>query len=146
MAEPANDADAKKALVLKFMTSAQAGDLETMVSCITEDYVQTFPRPGLAGMPAGAEGRDQLVEFLNHLPVYEKGSMKMTVENLIVEGSTAAIQFKMNAVTARGEPYENFYCQFFEFRGDKIAKAWEYCDTLYGAKKLMPEALAAPAK
>ena len=139
------DAAAKKELVLKFMTSAQAGDIDTMVSCITEDYVQIFPRPGLAGMPASAEGRDQIVEFLKHLPVYEKGSMKMTVENLITEGDLAAIQFRMNAVTARGEAYENFYVQFYQFRGDKIAKAWEYCDTLYGAKKLMPEALNAPA-
>lgn len=141
----ANDAAAKKELVLKFMTSAQAGDIDTMVSCLTEDYAQIFPRPGVPGMPAGAEGRDQIVEFLKALPVYEKGSMKMTVENLIAEGDIAAIQFKMNARTARGEAYENFYVQFFQFRDGKIAKAWEYCDTLYATKKLMPEALNAPA-
>lgn len=144
MSQAQDDAAAKKALVLKFMAAAHAGDAATMASCLTEDYVQMFPRPGLAGMPASAEGRDKILEFVDRLPLYQKGSKKMTVENIIAEGDLVAIQFKMSAVTARGEAYENFYVQFYQFRGDRIAKAWEYCDTLYSAKKLLPEALNAP--
>lgn len=133
------DPAANKELVLRFMKLAQAGDLEAAGECVVDDYVQLFPRPGVPGMPSGAYSRDEIMAFLKALPVYQAGSMKMEVENIVAEGPMVALQFKMNAITARGEPYENFYVQFVECRGGKIVKCWEYCDTLYAAGKLLPK-------
>lgn len=141
MAELNNETAANKELVLRFIKLAQAGEIAQMAECLVEDYVQVFPRPGVAGMPAGAESRAQIVEFLSHLSsIYQPGSMEMEVENILAEGSLVAVQFKMKAVTARGEPYENYYVQFAQCREGKIVKCWEYCDTLYAANKLMPKA------
>ncbi len=93
-------------------------------------------------MPAGMSTRDELVEFFSLLPaVYEPGSIRMEPENVVADGPMVVIQFTMTARTAAGEPYENHYVQIVECRGGKITKCWEYCDTLYAAKKLMPDVL-----
>ena len=140
-----DEAAARREVARQFVVSAQAGDLETMASCLTEDFFQVFPRPGAPGGPEGARGRDTMMGFLKDLPIYSKEPRQVEIQHLLAEGPIAAISYKMTAVTAAGEPYANYYCQFLEFRGDKIAKAWEYCDTLYGAKMLRPELLEAPA-
>lgn len=140
MSQTKDEAAANKPMVLRFLELAQAGDPQ-MAVYLAEDCAQIFPRPGVPGMPAGAFSRAEILGFLAKLPVYERGSMLMEVENILAEGSLVAVQFRMQATTARGEPYENYYCQFFECRDGLIHKAWEYCDTLYATRKLMPEAL-----
>jgi ketosteroid isomerase-like protein len=136
-------AAANAALALRFVQAAQVGDAEVVAACLVEDYVQTFPRPGIPGLPAGIEGRDQVVEFLAMLPaIYEPGSIHMEVEHVVAEGPMVVIQFRMTARTAAGDDYENHYVQILECRGGKVARSWEYCDTLYAAQKLMPDALA----
>lgn len=133
---------ANKELALRFMRAAQAGDLGRMAECLVEDYVQTFPRPGIPGMAHGVEGRDRLLQFLAALPVYETGSMKIEVENVLAEGPMVVVQYKMRARTTRGEDYENFYVQVFLCGDGKIKRGWEYCDTLYATRKLAPELLS----
>lgn len=145
MLQADNEAAANKDLVLRFIGFAQVGDAEQMGELLTEDCVQLFPRPGVPGMPAGAFSRTEILGFLSQLSVYQAGSKQLEIERVIAEGPLVAIQFKMRAITSRGEPYENFYVQFIECRDGKIAKLWEYCDTLYAARKLMPHALGAPA-
>ena len=136
------DTAANTALALRFVRAAQIGDAEQVAECLVEDYVHIFPRPGIPGLPAGIESRDQVVEFLAMLPaIYEPESMQMDVENVIAQGSMVVIQFKLTAQTAAGEPYENHYVQILECRGGKVAKSWEYCDTLYAAQKLVPDLL-----
>jgi hypothetical protein len=54
----------------------------------------------------------------------------------VAEGETVAVQFRLNAVTARGDSYENSYVRFIEMR--KVARSGEYLDALYGSKMLMP--------
>lgn len=135
--EPDPVGEPKKATALRFMRAAQSADTATVAECVTEDFTLIFPRPGREGMPHSAEGRDTILEFLRHKLPYQPGSLKMTVESILGEGDVVAVQFRMNAVTARGEPYENFYVQFHQFRGDRIARSWEYCDTLYGGKMLL---------
>ena len=137
-AEPAAVGEARKHTALRFMRAAQAGDVDTVAECVTEDFALVFPRPGAEGAPHGAEGRETILEFLEHKLPYRPGSLVMKVESLVAERDWVAVQFRLNAVTARGEPYENFYAQFHRFRGASIEKSWEYCDTLYGAKMLMP--------
>lgn len=138
-------ADANAALALRFVEAAQTGDADVVADCLVEDYVQVFPRPGIPGLPAGIEGRDQIVAFLAMLPaIYEPGSIRMDVENVIAQGSMVVIQFKMTATTATGDPYENHYVQILECQEGKVARSWEYCDTLYAAQQLMPDVLAGP--
>lgn len=145
MPQSDTEAAANTELVLRFINLAQAGDAEQMGQLLAEDCVQLFPRPGIPGMPAGAFSRAEILEFLSRLSVYEAGSKQLEIENVLAEGPLVAVQFKMRATTSRGEPYENFYVQFIECHEGKIAKLWEYCDTLYAARKLMPKALEASA-
>lgn len=140
--DDADVATANAELSLRFVEAAQTGNAEVVAECLTEDYVQIFPRPGIPGMPAGIDGRSQIVEFLSMLPaIYEPGSLHIDVENVVAQGPMVVIQFRMNATTAAGEPYENHYVQILECHEGKVTKSWEYCDTLYAAQKLMPDAL-----
>lgn len=139
MSNSKDEAAANRELALRFMRLVQDGEVEQAAECLAEDYVQVFPRPGIPGLPAGIEGRAQFVEFVSLLPVYEPGSIRMQMENVIAAGPMVVVQFKMNATTSRGEPYENFYVQIIECHGGKITKSWEYCDNHYAMKMLVPE-------
>lgn len=138
--EPDPVAEPRKHTALRFMRAAQSGDCETVSDCTTEDLTLVFPRPGMEGAPQSAEGRDTVLGFLRDKLPYQPGSLVMKVERIAAQADMVAVQFRMNAVTRQGEPYENFYAQFHQFRGDRITKSWEYCDTLYGAQMLKPDA------
>jgi ketosteroid isomerase-like protein len=133
-------AAANKAMVLRFLELIQAGD-PRMADHLAQDCALVFPRPGIPGMPAGAFSRAEMLEFVAQLSVYERGSAEMEVENVLAEGPLVAVQFRLRAKTARGDAYENYFCQFFECRDGLIQRSWEYCDTLYATRMLVPEVL-----
>ena len=128
-----------KELVLRYMKAAQMDDVEGVSACWADDCIRYLPRPGLGNVVT--KGRAGITGKLSHSGLYKPGSLRMEVEHIVAEGPMVAIQFIIRATTARGEPYENFYHHLFECHDGKITKQWEYCDTLYGARMLRPEAL-----
>jgi ketosteroid isomerase-like protein len=78
---------------------------------------------------------------LSHAGLYKPGGLTMEVEHIVAEGPLVAIQFTLCAITARGEPYENYYYHLFECHNGKITKQGEYCDTLYGTRMLQPDTI-----
>ena len=141
MSQAKNRAAANKELVLRYMKASQSRDFALMRELLTEDAVRYFPRPGFR-TKATTEGRDNITGNVPHVNLYKDGTMKMNIENMIATDRFVVVQFSMTAITARDESYENYYAQVFEIRDGKVAKYWEYCDTLYGAKLLRPEMLA----
>jgi ketosteroid isomerase-like protein len=123
------------------MKASQSRDFKQMRELLTEDAVRYFPRPGFRSK-CTTEGRDNITGNVPHLNLYKAGTLEMDIENAIAEGPFVVVQFALRATTARGEPYTNYYLHLFELRDGKVAKYWEYCDTLYGAKMLRPELLA----
>ena len=134
---------ANSELVLRYMERAQAMDVDGAMGCLAEECVRVFPRPGIHAEPE-TRGRAAILAKLPHLTLYERGSLRMKVENILADGSLVAVQFVLRATTARGEPYENFYFHLFECHDGLITKFWEYNDTLHGARMLRPELLSGP--
>ena len=143
MAQAQDETAANKALVLSYMKASQSTDREQMAQYLAEDAVRVFPRPGGRSDP-NTVGRDNIIGNIPHTAIYEPGTMRSEIENIIAEGPFVAVQFVLRATTARGEPYENFYLHVFECHDGKITKYHEYLDTLYGARMLRPELLGAP--
>lgn len=140
MAQPNDETAANKALVIRYMTASQSNDSATMAQCLDENCERMFPRPGLHNNPM-TKGSANIIAMLPHRSHYETGSLKMEVENILAEGPLVAVQFLIRAKTAGGAPYENFYHFLFECKNGRITKFWEYCDTLYGAQMLRPQAV-----
>lgn len=138
--EPAR-AEANIDTALRLMRAVHRRNADTVAECITEDYALVYPRPGVAGRQQGLQGIDGMRNLMRTLP-YQPGSLEMTVESILAQGDWVAVQYRLNGTTLQGEPYENFYAHFHQFRGDLVARSWEYCDTLYGMRMLHPEVSA----
>lgn len=144
MGQAKDETAANRELVLNYMSASQAGRREEMRQYLAEDAVRVFPRPGLRADPE-TRGRDNIIGNVPHTAIYQPGSMRMEVENILADGPFVAVQFVLRATTARGDAYENFYLHVFECREGKITRYYEYLDTLYGMRMLRPEELAAQA-
>ena len=123
-----------KQLVLTFLDAAHRGDRDAIADLYAEDVARHGPRPS-SPLGGTVRGKDALLQQ-THVDLYRPGSLRMDVEHIVAEGDFVAIQFILRAVTARGEPYENFYHHLFECREGKIAQYWLYVDTQYAQRML----------
>jgi uncharacterized protein len=60
---------------------------------------------------------------------YAPGSLRFTIEQIVAEGDWVCVQAVLDARTARGAGYRNYFHLAFRVRGDRIALAREYLDT-----------------
>ena len=125
MSDGTDEKAANKELVIRYMTRAQANDIEGADECLAEDCVRMGPRPS-AGV----------IEGHPHVDLYQPGTLTMEVENLIAEGPFVAAQIAVQATAAGGDPYQNYYHQLFECHDGQITAQWEYLDTLYASRVL----------
>lgn len=84
-------------------------------------------------------------------PLFEKFADRYTTElvRMIAEDDTVAAEFKGNATTKTGKPYNNSYCYIYRFEDGKIAEITEYFDTELVSKALdgkYDESKATPAE
>lgn len=140
MTEEQHDLAANKAIVTRYLLASQHDDFATMAEILHEDCLRYFPRPGLHPDPT-TRGSRNIIGNLPHQSHYVPGTLKMQVENMIAEGPLVTAQFSITATTADGRDYENFYFFMVELHHGRITKFYEYCDTLYGAQMLRPEAV-----
>lgn len=140
MTEELHDLAANKATVLRYMRASQRNDSETMAEILHEDCLRYFPRPGLHA-DFTTRGSDNIIGRLPHRGHYQAGTLEMNVENMVAEGPFVTIQFSLKAKTADARDYENFYIYQYELHGGRITKFYEYCDTMYGAQMLRPDAV-----
>lgn len=136
----ADEIGANKALVMRYMAASQRNELDVMAQCLAEDCVRVFPRPGLRPDPF-TRGRDAIIHNRPLTTIYEPGTLKSDFLHVVAEGAMVAVHFSMTAKTADGRPYENYYHMLFEVHDGAITQFWEFCDTLYGAMMLRPEAI-----
>jgi len=55
--------------------------------------------------------------------------LKMTIEHVVAEDDWACVQMILDARTARGQPYRNYFHLAFQVRDGQIVLAKEYLDT-----------------
>ena len=67
--------------------------------------------------------------------LYRAGSTRRTYQGAYEDGDVAILQSTLEAITFKGEPYENRYVLFVHFEGDKVSRVEEYLDTAYANEK-----------
>jgi ketosteroid isomerase-like protein len=132
----AEERASNKELVVRYMKCAHRYEWDQLAECVAEDVVRYRPRPS-APWGLVTRGRDNLVnEFRAHTNIYQTGTLAIEIENIIAEGPFVSVQYVQRAITARGEPYENFYHPLFQCADGLVVKCWEYVDTLYSSRML----------
>ncbi len=62
--------------------------------------------------------------------------MRIQIDAMIAEGDWVAVQATMDARTAKGEDYHNYYHFAFRVEAGKIREVKEHVDTFYAHQKL----------
>jgi uncharacterized protein len=126
-----------KEVVQHYLDVLLAGDIEGIRNCFAEDAIWTMH----ADLPMAGpwKGRDAIVDdFLVHFggTLYQQGSQQFEFPTLIGEGETVSLEWRVRALTAKGEDYDNSYCGIFIVRDGKIQEVREYFDTAYTERTL----------
>ena len=66
--------------------------------------------------------------------LFRKGTFKMWVERLMIDGNIAISQQATSAVTHAGDDYTMEYCWIYTLRDGRIAHIREYLDTYVASK------------
>ena len=126
-------------VVQRYLDALIAADTDTIRDSFAVDATWSIQ----ADLPIAGpwRGRGKIVEeFLGGVvgKLFEAGSHQFEFPTLICEGDTVALEWRVRARTAGGEPYLNDYCGFFVIRDGKIAAVREYLDSRYAARLLFP--------
>jgi ketosteroid isomerase-like protein len=137
--------DVNRAVVRRFLESVEAFDLDAIANCLSEDVVQHYVAPsyltddGVHGSQI-ISSRDSIINEIRtcfHDQLYKKGTVKVTIQNVIAEGDYVACRFILAARTVRAdEEYCNYYHFLYRCAGGKVVEYWEYLDTKYSAAML----------
>lgn len=124
-------------VVEHYLDALLAGDIEAIREAFAPDATWTIH--GELPISGKWEGRDRIVDgFLREVAgaLFEPGSQTFEFPTLLADGDTVALEWRVQARTAAGRPYDNAYCGIFEVRDGRIAAVREYLDSLYAARTL----------
>ena len=128
------DTAATRSLVQEFLTVRAAGDADAIAALLTDDAVWAMPS---SLRPDPFSGRDAVAKALAggvSGTMFDPATIRRDVHKMIVEGDTAVVLQRLQAVTRQGKDYGNEYCWVYTCRDGKIARLDEHADTLYAAR------------
>jgi len=128
--------DQTGAVMRRYLDAIQTGDLETIRDSFAADA--TWWLAGDLPVSGTYAGRDAIVdEFLVGVGGrFDPATRTFTLGEPLVIGAIAVLEWRVEARTTDGVPYDNRYCGIFETDGERITAVREYLDT-----KHMSEAL-----
>jgi len=119
-----------KALIQSYFDAISGGDGDH--TDLLSDEISWWVPPGsdFAGLH---EGKEAVQAFLAGGVGYyaEDAPMTITIAQMIAEDDWVACQFTIEATTAAGRPYKNYYHFAFQIEQSKIRRVREYLDTHY---------------
>ena len=125
-----------KTIVLEFIEALSNGDVEAVSAAFTEDV--TWWLPGSLPVSGTYTGSKQILEgfFATAFPYFEPNTLTITVQRAVAEINAVAVEWRVNARTAKGRTYDNYYHVSFDLRDGKICAVREYLDSLYAKEVL----------
>jgi ketosteroid isomerase-like protein len=119
-------------LVLQFLATLSAGDLEGVRHMLHEDATWT---PQMRGVPGAGvhRGRKGIVdEFLRPIRgLFRPGDPQIIVDTIASKGPLVLLESHSGGCLADGRPYQNLYAWAVEVREGKIYALREYFDSHY---------------
>ena len=134
-----------RAAVRLFLESVACHDLAGIREALAENVIQHYVAPSHPTDDGKHDAdliasRDAILEEIGthfHNTLYRKGSVVLTIQNLLAEGDFVAGRFILEARTVNGDrPYKNFYHFLYRCEDGKVAEYWEYLDTKYAHEVL----------
>lgn len=125
-----------KEVIKQFFDALTHGDVDKVLSLCTDDLVWWFAGDPPVGGEVNKAALRQKFQYL--LKGVFKGAFESKVVSMIAEGNQVAVRGESNADTVFGTHYNNHYHFLFEFRDDKISRAYEYNDTAHANRILRP--------
>ena len=109
-------------LVTAINQAFEKGELEFLAAHLCEDVTWqiTGSKPIL--------GKNNFLKCCSEAPLKD-GSIKITVSNILVDGSNAAAEGIIEAETLTGKPYRQSFCDIYHFENDQIKAVSSYLDT-----------------
>ena len=130
--------ETNRAVVRKYLESVAAFDLDGIRDCLAQNVIQHYVAPshltddGVHGAEIIAS-RDAIVHEIEtcfHDQLYRRGTVVLTIQNLIAEDDFVAGRFILEARTVRAdEEYKNYYHFLYRCEDGKVAEYWEDLDT-----------------
>jgi ketosteroid isomerase-like protein len=126
-----------KRLIRRYFEAVRNADpaLEELLS----DEVSWWVPPGSA-MGGLYDGKPAVLGLMSSgTGLYDSNHpLEVSIDQMIAEGDWVSVQLTIEARTARGEPYQNYYHFAFRIENGRIREVREHLDTLYAQQKLFP--------
>tara|TARA_B110000444_G_C18809442_1_gene581805 strand:- start:724 stop:1071 length:348 start_codon:yes stop_codon:yes gene_type:complete len=102
------------------------------VSVLLAENISWWVPPG-SSLSGTHEGKGAVLKFLSGgVDYYDQNTpITVKVDHLIAEGDWVSCQFRLEAKTANGKDYKNYYHFAFQIKNGLITKVKEYLDTHY---------------
>jgi uncharacterized protein len=119
-------------IVRSFFTTLSASDLEKLRLILHEHATWTVMATGIQGAGEKKGHKAIIDDFL--LPVrgiFEDGDPKVVIEQLILQGSHAAVEAQGLGKFKNGKEYKNRYAFMIDIKDGKVFALREYTDSYY---------------
>lgn len=120
----------------QLLKACDAGDADAAAALIADDFTFQFMEKADSWMVDGQEVSTKLdrATFLNYgVSAAENVTLdkvlNFSFELAVSDGPHVMILGQSNAKSLKGKPYNNNYCWYLRFSGDRISELREYCDT-----------------
>lgn len=111
-------------IVRSYLDAFAAGDPDSIVACVTEDFENIHTAALGSGCIGKAEYRHRLPGFLASMP-----GLRYEIEEVLVDGNRVAAAYTLRAVID-ARPIAVRGMMRFELRGPLIARRTDYWDSL----------------
>ncbi|MFV8816801.1 nuclear transport factor 2 family protein [Haliea sp. E17] len=125
----------RKQNAVKMLHASARGDADAVRELINDDFQFRFMQQA-DSWSADGEEMSAALDKENYLaygvPVAKqitRDGMHFTEELILADGDYIVVFGHSNAVSLKGQPYNNNYCWRMRFSGDRISELYEYCDT-----------------
>lgn len=128
-----------KAIALRLVNAIADGDAETLESCLADDA--TWQVMGADYMPSNGlyVGKQAIMGDLigTMVTVFDIETFHIDVKNVIEDGSTVVVEWRLTVQTTHGRSYENVdYCVVFNVANGTVRTIHEYTNTRYAQRVL----------
>ncbi len=119
-------------VVLQFLATLSAGDLEGVRAMLHEDATWTPQMRGVPGAGVHRGHKGIVDEFLRPIRgLFRPGDPKIFVDTVTSKGSLVMLESHSGGCLADGRPYNNLYAWAVEVRDGKVYALREYFDSHY---------------
>ena len=117
-----------KRRAVEFVKEFERPDAAKIAALITDDFEYEL-MTRMPGVHTRFNRDEALSDFVGMLNRMAPNGMTFAVGKVICDGEDVVVEAESKAILVNNRPYNNRYLFHLEFRGDKVARMREYCDT-----------------